>query len=151
MQLTRFSDIGLRLLMYLAAEQRELPSITVAEVAKQFDIPRNHLVKVTGLLAKHGYVTASRGRAGGIRLAQAPECILIGETVRILEGKSEVIPCEALQCSLRQNCKLRGALDKALNAFYEMLDSYTLADIIQGQSTTQIIQLQASFLQGRAA
>ena len=67
MKLTRFSDIGLRVLMYLARESRS-PSVTVAEVATQFDVPHNHLVKVVGMLARIGWVDAVRGRNGGISL-----------------------------------------------------------------------------------
>ena len=86
MHVTRFSDIGLRLLMYLAREQRETPAVTVAEVSRQFSIPHNHLVKVAGLLARHGYIEAMRGRSGGLRLARPAESIRLGETIRVLEG-----------------------------------------------------------------
>ena len=73
MRLTRFSDIGLRVLVYLerADEQsiaRTQP-VTVAEIAKQFDIPQNHLVKVVAEMAKIGWIKSTRGRNGGLRLA----------------------------------------------------------------------------------
>ena len=147
MHLTRFSDIGLRLLMYLARETRALPAVTVAEVASQFNIPRNHLVKVAGLLARHGYIEAIRGRSGGLRLAVAPELLRIGEVVRVLEGPKQVIECEQLQCRLSRDCALRQALGKAYDAFFTALDAYTLADIIAGSAGTEISRMHKGFLE----
>ena len=147
MHLTRFSDIGLRLLMYLARETRELPAVTVAEVASQFDIPRNHLVKVAGLLARHGYIEAIRGRSGGLRLAVAPASLRIGEVVRVLEGPKQVIDCEQLQCRLSRDCALKHALSKAYDAFFTALDAYTLADIIAGSAGMEISRMHQGFLQ----
>lgn len=147
MHLTRFSDIGLRLLMYLARETRALPAVTVAEVASQFNIPRNHLVKVTGLLARHGYIEAIRGRSGGLRLARAPELLRIGEIVRVLEGPKQVIECERLQCRLSKDCGLRQVLGKAYDAFFIALDAYTLADIIEGSAGMQISRMHKDYLQ----
>lgn len=149
MQLTRFSDIGVRLLMYLAVKQREGPPVTVAEVAAQFMIPRNHLVKVAGLLAKHGYITALRGRTGGISLAQDPAHIRIGTVVRLLESRDEVISCENLECGLNRGCGFRGALKNALNTFYESLNQYSLADITTGEPKIEIIRMQKSFAQSK--
>lgn len=149
LQLTRFSDIGIRLLMYLAVKQREIPPVTVAEVAAQFKVPRNHLVKVAGLLAKHGYISALRGRTGGISLAQDSAHIRIGTVVRLLEGKDEVISCEGLECGLNRGCGFRGALKSALNTFYESLNQYSLADITTGEPKIEIIRMQESFAQSK--
>lgn len=150
MQLTRFSDIGIRLLMYLAAQQRSTPPVTVAEVATQFRVPRNHLVKVAGLLAKRGYIASLRGRTGGISLAMHPAKIRIGAVLRLLEGKDEVIACESLECGLNRGCGFRSALKDALDVFYDKLDQYTLADITSGEPRAEIIRMQASFVQLKA-
>ena len=68
MQLTRFTDFGLRMLMYLSKHDRTTP-ITIAEIAGQFEIPHNHLIKVANRLGKLGLVKALRGRNGGLVLA----------------------------------------------------------------------------------
>lgn len=145
-QLTRFSDLGLRLLMYLAVNDRESPPVTVAEVAQQFKLARNHLVKVSALLTRHGYIRSIRGRAGGIELARPPEQIKIGELVRLLEGSEELINCEALSCVLNPSCGLKFALGNAMNTFYETLDTYTLASILRGKATTSIQGLQYDYI-----
>ena len=94
MRLTRFSDIGLRVLIYLSrADDRRTP-VTVAEVAGQFDIPLNHMVKVVGHLARAGWVHALRGRTGGIRLLAPADTLRIGTVLRELEGDAELVNCE---------------------------------------------------------
>ncbi|MEO6117513.1 MAG: Rrf2 family transcriptional regulator [Methylotenera sp.] len=146
MYLTRYTDIGLRLLMYLASEKRELPAVTVAEISTQFNIPRNHLVKVAGQLAKEGWVDAVRGRSGGLRLGVAPESLKIGQVVKLLEGRKELIECEQLGCRLSNACGLRSALNKSLAAFYTTLDEYSLADIIRGRTGEQVSMMHSEFL-----
>lgn len=146
MQLTKFSDIGLRLLMYLAHEQRETPAITLAEVSSQFSIPRNHLAKVAGQLVKSGWVEAIRGRSGGLRLATSPANIRLGQVLRVLEGNAEVIDCVKLQCRLNKGCELRLALAGAYAAFYHVLDQHTLADITHGLASKEIISMKKGFM-----
>lgn len=147
MQLTQFSDIGLRLLMYLAHEQREIPAITLAEVSSQFAIPRNHLAKVAGKLIKGGWVSATRGRTGGLNLAKAPNDINMGQVLRVLEGHQEVIDCAKLNCRLKNGCELRLLLAKAHEAFFNILDQYTLADVTQGQAGTEIVKMHKGFME----
>ena len=146
MHVTRFSDIGLRLMMYLGREQRTTPAVTVAEVASQFAIPHNHLVKVVGLLAREGYIETIRGRSGGLRLARDAADIRLGATVRVLEGVKELIDCEHLQCRLHPDCGLRHALHEAQHAFFAALDRYTLADIIAGKTGDAIALMHGHYL-----
>lgn len=150
MKLTRFSDIGLRVLMYLAKETRS-SAVTVAEVAVQFDVPHNHLVKVVGALAKMGWIDAVRGRNGGIRLAVAPEKLHIGVVLRVLEGDTELVDCEGLGCRLSGDCVLRNALRVGVEAFYDAMNQYTLADIIGGNVGEQIVHMHRTFLMDRAS
>jgi Rrf2 family transcriptional regulator, nitric oxide-sensitive transcriptional repressor len=146
MHLTQFSDIGFRLLMYLAQERRDAPAITLAEVSSQFAIPRNHLVKVAGKLIKNGWVGAKRGRAGGLWLAIDASHIGLGQVLRLLEGHVEVIDCEKLECRLKNRCELKQVLEKANAAFFDVLDQHTLADVTQGLAKAKIINMQKGFI-----
>jgi Rrf2 family nitric oxide-sensitive transcriptional repressor len=111
MRLTRFSDIGLRVLIYLERAGERTQPVTVAEIGRQFDIPLNHLVKVVGQLAKLGWVQATRGRNGGLRLAADPATLTIGQVLRKLEGEDdELVDCEGTDCALKLDCQLRGML-----------------------------------------
>jgi Rrf2 family nitric oxide-sensitive transcriptional repressor len=144
MRLTRFSDIGLRVLLYLApAGERQ---VTVTEIAQQFDIPVNHLTKVISHLVRNGWVETTRGRNGGLRLCADASTLTIGTVLRELEGSAELADCEGLDCSLRQHCKLRYALKKGLLAFYGVMDAYTLFDVSVGKTGEQIVHMHRSFL-----
>lgn len=146
MQLTQFSDIGFRLLMYLANERRVAPVITLAEVSSQYNIPKNHLAKVAAKLVKHGWIEAIRGRAGGLRLAMEPSSIHLGHVLRVLEGNPEVIDCDKLKCRLNSGCELKTLLDNAYAAFFNTLDQQTLADVTNGLATKEIVMMHKSFM-----
>jgi Rrf2 family nitric oxide-sensitive transcriptional repressor len=147
MHLTRFSDIGLRVLIYLSRSKAGSAPATVAEIAMQFELSTHHLVKVVGHLARAGFVQATRGRQGGLRLSCDPTALKIGMVLRELEGDAELVDCEAQVCRLKQDCVLRGALQAGLNAFYAAMDAYTLADISGGATGEQIVRMHRNILQ----
>ena len=66
MYITRYTDYSLRTLMYLGLKGEEIA--TIREVAESYAISKNHLMKVVQDLANKGYVTATRGKNGGLRL-----------------------------------------------------------------------------------
>ena len=136
MRLTVYTDYSLRLLMYLALKDDGLA--TIAEVAKGYGISKNHLMKVAHQLGIAGYVATVRGRRGGMRLARPVETIGLGEVVRYTEPDMALVPCfkpvEA-PCPIWRSCVLRSALDKARLAFIEVLDGYTLGDLVQPRAS----------------
>jgi len=129
MRLTRFSDYAVRVMLYLATHPDRLCSI--GEVAKAYDISQNHLMKVVSDLAAHGYVQALRGRNGGLRLARRAAEINIGRLIRHTEGEIDLVGCGT--CKLAGACQLPGPLDLALDAFFAVLERYTLADVMGPQ------------------
>jgi Rrf2 family nitric oxide-sensitive transcriptional repressor len=150
MRVTRFSDIGLRVLIYLAKADKHRAPATVAEISKQFDIPPNHLVKVVGQLARVGWIQALRGRKGGLLLEADPTALRLGTILRELEGDTELVDCEGQKCRLSKDCLLRGALAAGLRAFYDAMDRYTLADVSGGAVGEQIITMHREFVRSAA-
>ena len=131
MRLTNFSDYALRVLMYAAVRREHL--ITIEETAERYGISRTHLMKVANLLTRSGYLTAVRGRAGGLRLGRAPEQIGLGDVVRATEPDFALVECFRAgegYCCITPHCRLRGVLGEALAAFIATLDRYTLADLL---------------------
>jgi Rrf2 family transcriptional regulator, nitric oxide-sensitive transcriptional repressor len=124
-RLTVYTDYALRLLMYLALKDDGLA--TIAEVAGSYGISKNHLTKVAHQLGVGGYVGTVRGRGGGLRLAKPAEKIGLGEVVRRTEPDLALVPCFSpidARCAIRSCCVLRSALDKARDAFIEVLRLY---------------------------
>jgi Rrf2 family nitric oxide-sensitive transcriptional repressor len=130
MQLTRFTDLGLRTMMLLAAGEAEDRRVTTRAIAVGANASENHIAKAVARLADLGMVNTQRGRAGGLGLTDAGRRTSIGWLVRRLEGDKEVIECEGSNpCPLISACRLRGALAQAKNAFYRELDRYTIGDL----------------------
>ena len=131
MRLTTFTDYSLRVLLFLATAPEGRG--TIAEVARTYGISENHVVKVVHRLGKHGLLANARGRGGGLRLARAPELINVGDVVRITEEPSVLVECFAAEgdCAITGACRLAGVLAQAHTAFYQVLDGFTLADLLE--------------------
>lgn len=132
MRLTLHTDYALRALIYLALRTDRLASIH--EIAQAHAISENHLVKVIHNLGRGGFVAASRGRGGGLRLARPAGEIGIGEVVRFTEGDMALVACfqsESAGCALIDACRLQRLLGEALSAFLGVLDGKTLADLVK--------------------
>jgi len=128
MQLTRYTDYSLRVLLYLAAEQPGA-RVKVSDIADSFAIAKNHLLKVVNRLGQLGYVQTIRGKGGGIVLARDLAQIGLGQVVRDMENRLQIIDCNQPPCPLSGNCRLKGILDQAGQAFLQVLDQYSLADL----------------------
>lgn len=128
MQLTRHTDYALRLLICLARHQGDRRSI--ADVAEEQGISRTHLMKIANQLAHAGFIEATRGRSGGIRLAGDPARINIGAVIAEMEPDCAMVNCA--DCALVQRCGLPGVFARARRAFCETLSRYSLADVMNG-------------------
>ena len=140
MKLTCFTDLGLRVLMYLTYQERKTLA-TITEISEQFQISKNHLVKVVHFMACRKWLVTTRGKGGGLALAKAPEDFLLGEVIRALEKDTEIIDCNAPPCALRNYCQLKSILCEAENIFFDSLNRYTLRDATRSPTKETIVQL----------
>jgi Rrf2 family nitric oxide-sensitive transcriptional repressor len=118
--------------MYLATDPDQ--TSTIQEIANGYSISKNHLMKVAYELGQAGYVETVRGRNGGLRLLRAADEIRLGDLVRECEGDFTLVECfdpEHNQCVLTPACKLKDVLKEALDAYFQSLNQYTLADLLQ--------------------
>lgn len=130
MRINTYTDYALRVLMHAAVRQPKL--VTIQEVAKSFGISRNHLTKVIHEMARAGFLETQRGRSGGFTLARAPAKIRIGDVVRFGEADAVLVECfDPIRnnCVVTPVCKLKHQLHEAQQAFYAVLDQYTVADL----------------------
>lgn len=135
MQLTRFTDYSLRVLIYLGAHPDRLS--TISEVAGSYRISENHLMKIVNHLATVGYIGTVRGKGGGMRLARAPHLINLGEVVRDCEDNLDIVECfneQAPLCPLLPSCTLKSVLSEARKNFLATLDAYSLQDMLSDQT-----------------
>ena len=140
MQLTRFSDYSLRLLLYLAVHSDR--PVSVREVARAYGISPHHLVKIVQLLVRERIIESVRGRGGGLRLGRAPGDINVGALTRLTEPHFDLVECfdrDRNTCPIDAACGLKGTLLEARQAFLRVLDGRTLADYLP--RSPQLIRL----------
>jgi Rrf2 family nitric oxide-sensitive transcriptional repressor len=142
MQLTRYTEYAVRVLIHLALHRER--RVTITEVADAYGISRNHLVKVVHALGQHGFVDTFRGKRGGLRLAREPEAITLDEVVTHLEER--LAPADCADCPIQGQCAFETALEEAMAAFLKTLGGYTVADLVEGRGETL-----RRTLEGRAA
>src|ERR1700690_2568657 len=131
MQLTLFTDYSLRVLVFLGAHPDRL--CTISETAKAYRISSNHLMKVVNRLSSGGYVETIRGKGGGMRLSRAANMINLGDVVRHMEDRFDIVECfdkKQRDCPLYPACTLRSVLADAHRNFMATLDRYTLQDVL---------------------
>jgi Rrf2 family nitric oxide-sensitive transcriptional repressor len=139
MYLTRQADYTMRLLIHLAIQPERVA--TIRDVAEHYNISRNHLMKVANLAVQAGYVVGVRGRAGGLRLAKPPEDINVGKVLRESEDWN-IVECfepTSNTCPIKGGCGLQFILKQALDAYFAVLDRYSLADVVSRK--TRLVQL----------
>ena len=133
MRLTTYTDYALRVLIHLAVRPQRFT--TIADIAESYGVSENHLMKVGYQLGLAGYIETLRGRNGGIRLLKEPREINVGEVIRRMEPDFDLAPCFKAcgSCVIEPACILRDALGQARDAFFVVLDGYTLAELVAPQ------------------
>ncbi|MEI6897859.1 MAG: Rrf2 family transcriptional regulator [Psychromonas sp.] len=130
MRITRYTDYSLRVLIYLAVNRGQQSKISC--IADSYGISKNHLMKIVQQLNISGYLLATRGKNGGIKLNRPPNEINIGSLVREMEKKDNLVECsgENNQCVITPSCQLQQIFSEALESFFSSLDNYHLDDLI---------------------
>ena len=132
MQLTSFTDYGLRALIYMASLPNDQMT-NISQVTDVYGVSRNHMVKIFNQLSRAGLVTAVRGKNGGIKLGKPAETIRIGDVVRELEPLT-LVNCAGDFCHITPACRLKQVLHTAVEHFLDELNEYTLADMVRDNS-----------------
>ena len=131
MRLTRQTNYAMRILMYCAANEGRLSR--VPEIAAAYSVSELFLFKILQPLVEAKLVETVRGRNGGVRLGKPADQISLFDVVRVTEENFAMAECfetDAAECPLVDSCGLNSALREALNAFFEVLARYTIADLV---------------------
>lgn len=132
MKLNAYTDVCLRVLMTLAGDEGE--RLTSQQIADRIQVPYNHVIKAVAELRRRGAIDVARGRLGGATIAEAGLELRVGALVRDLAGRDEVVDCtgreSGVACPLAGDCRLRGALHRAREAFLAELDAVRVRDLV---------------------
>tara|TARA_R110001583_G_scaffold191_2_gene1815 strand:- start:1450 stop:1911 length:462 start_codon:yes stop_codon:yes gene_type:complete len=143
MHITRYTDYSLRVLIYLAINQNQLT--TISDIANSYGISKNHLMKIVQQLNQQGYLLATRGKNGGIKLNRPAREINIGKLVREIEDKNKLVECFGAdnQCVITPSCQLKNIFAEAQENFFSTLDAYTLNDLVGASQKNNLTELLA--------
>jgi Rrf2 family protein len=136
-KLTKRGEYALRTLIRLGvARKLESPIVSVSRLAESEHIPAKFLENILADLKAGGFVEGVRGKSGGARLICDPDTTKVGELVRFLEGKLAPIGCasetayEPCTCPDPEHCGLRMIMIDVRNAIANILDRYSLGDVV---------------------
>lgn len=138
MRLTRQTNYAIRILMYCAANDGRLSRIP--EIAAAYAVSELFLFKILQPLVENGLVETVRGRNGGVRLGRPASEITLFDVVRVTEESFAMAECfenDAADCPLIDSCALNAALRKALGAFFEVLESYSIANLVEARASVR--------------
>ena len=128
---------ALRALVSLARAGRG-ESRMIGEISRDQAIPKKFLEQILLELKRAGYVSSRRGRMGGYELVKAPQEIMYGEVLRLIDGPIAPLPClskiayrKCEDCRDEASCEIRHVFERVTLATREVLDNTTLADSLR--------------------
>lgn len=138
MKVSKRGEYALRALIdFGLAQALGRPMLQVSELAAKEDLPVKFLEQILMQLKTGGYLESRRGKHGGYLLARPPENICIGQVIRLIDGPLAPIACvsqsayERCSCPDEEHCGLRILMLDVRNAISNILDRFTLADIVE--------------------
>ncbi len=138
MHLTKKGEYALRALINLGiAQEVGRTHVAVSELTGLSQLPLKYVEQILHQLRLAGYVDTRRGKYGGYFLRKPMNQIKIGEIVRLLDGPLAPISCASqtayapCTCPDEAHCGLRMVMVDVRNAIANILDRYTLADIVE--------------------
>ena len=113
-------------MLELARQESAGGRVTIADIAKQQDIPTRFLEAILRQLKQAGLTESLRGKEGGYQLARPSHTITVGEVIRIFEASI----CPARDAGGKSDVfmDIWQRADDALNAVYDETNFATLAE-----------------------
>ena len=137
MKLSKRGEYALRALIDLGiARELGRPLLQISALVEKEKLPEKFLVQILVQLRGAGYIDSKRGKHGGYLLARPMEEINFGTVIRLIDGPLAPIACVSqtayarCTCPDEDHCGLRMLMLDVRNAIANVLDRYTLADIV---------------------
>jgi Rrf2 family protein len=132
-KLSTRAEYGIRVLVALARAEGTGPQ-SLSAVARAEKLPHAYLEQLVGDLRRASLVIATRGKAGGYRLARPAAEISLVEAVRALDGPLLEMPCagpENLEvCDRPQDCSVHEVFSRVHESLEQTLSAMSLADVL---------------------
>jgi Rrf2 family protein len=128
-QLGQAEDYAVRALVDLAKH----PDARIEDIATRTGVPGPHLAKVIQSLARAGLVETTRGRKGGVRLAQDPAQIHLRQVVEAVQGPLRFLRCprRGEGCPLNPECPVYRTWVNVQAGVSAQLEQVRIADLLR--------------------
>ena len=134
MRISTRTEYGIRVLVTLARVEGEDRCLSLTEIARREKLPHAYLEQLVRDLRRAGLVTATRGQAGGYRLARPSAQIAMADAVRALEGPILEMPCAGAtdleHCDRPQPCSVHEVFQRVYESLSLSLGATSLADAV---------------------
>lgn len=138
MKIGKRAEYGLRALINLGiAGELDRDRVTASDLAACDNLPLKFVEQIMGDLRAAGIIDTKRGRFGGYFIAKPMNTIKMGDLVRLLDGPLAPIACashtayEPCSCPDETHCGLRMLMIDVRNAISNILDKYTLENVVE--------------------
>ena len=119
MKISTKGRYALRLMLDLAMNSDDR-CVSVSTISKRQGISNKYLEQIITILSRAGYVESIRGAGGGYRLAKDPSEYTVGDI-------------DAETCPRKTYCAALFVWNELSDAINEVVDKYTLADLVNKQ------------------
>lgn len=132
MYITRKGQYALFFMIDLALHEGE--TVTVKQVAKEYDLSEKYMEQVASKLRHAGIIKVIRGSRGGYYLTQGAEKYTVRQIIDVIEGQRQTVDIDIYQES--ENNKTMNSIVRDLGesvdrAIDKVLDGTTLADLVR--------------------
>ena len=136
-KLSKRGEYALRALIDLGiAQELKRPLLQITELADKERLPVKFLEQILTQLRLAGYIETKRGKHGGYLIRKPMDTIRMGDVIRLIDGPLAPIACvsqtayKRCTCPDETHCGLRMLMHDVRNAISDILDRYTLAQIV---------------------
>lgn len=142
LQITITADYAIRVVLYLAAQDRDAP-VPAMEIARRQQIPKPYIPKILQALVRNGILTTYPGRTGGAILNCPPSEITILQLIEAVDGPIALNRCLSRKtpCSRDNSCPAHPFWIKIQDSFLKMLQDTKLSDFIDTNKNTKKVKL----------
>lgn len=119
------------------AGELKLERVSASDLAACDNLPLKFVEQIMADLRAAGYIETKRGRFGGYFIAKPMSEIRMGDLIRLLDGPLAPISCasqtayQPCSCADEAHCGLRMLMIDVRNAIANILDRYTLANVVE--------------------
>lgn len=138
MHLSKKAEYALRATINLGiAAEVGRATVSGAELAEANRLPLKFVERILQELREANLVEAQRGKFGGYSLSKPADQIGIGQLVRLMDGRLAPICCasennyQPCTCPDEDHCGLRMVMIDVRNAIANILDRYTVAQVVE--------------------